>query len=49
MSDQLVVDTAEPSLSTPVLKIVMLLFCEVRTEPLYINSNQAADPRGRAA
>jgi len=37
MSDQLVADTVEPSLGVLVLKIAMLLFCEVRTEPLYIN------------
>jgi len=49
MSDQLVADTAEPSLSALVLKIAMLLFGEVRTELLHINSNQPADPSGCAA
>ena len=48
MSDQLVADTAEPSLASLILKIAMLVFCEERTQPLYINSNQPADPIGGA-
>jgi len=48
MSDQLVADTAESSLGARILKIVTLFFCEVRTEPLYINSDQPAAPSGRA-
>ena len=49
-SDQLVAITAEPSLGARILKIAMLLFCELKTEYLYlyVNSNQPADPTGRA-
>jgi len=37
LGDQPVADTAEQSLGALILKIDMLLFCEVRTENLYIN------------
>jgi hypothetical protein len=44
MSDQLVAGTAELSLGALILKIAMLLFCKVRTEPLYTNSNSLLIP-----